>query len=506
MRTSDDMLMYNALDSAITKMCCEGFWPEVMDHDYRDTYDFTIRLLDPLMYMMTRGILVDTERLYGMKGTLSKDVEEKQEELNSICGRPLNVNSPKDVQAYFYIEKGIPPYTKRNAGGTTSITTDDKTMQRLARGTAQRPGMREAKLVQEIRGLKKLIGTYLDIELDSDNRFRCSYNPRGTKFGRVSSSKTIFGTGMNMQNLPMTAKSFLVADPGYIMFELDKRQAEWIVVAFLSGDANMMRVYFENKDPHTYTASQMFGVPEELILMENKIVGHESDVATIEELRHKLPDLKRLNFIPRNMSMRQSGKKANHGLNYDEGYRTFALTNEMVEADAKRVINFYHSIYPGIRQWYQAVQTQLRHNRILTNCMGRKYKFMDAWGDSLFKAAYSFNPQSTVADNVNWGIIYAYEDVSPKMQPLEILGQVHDSILFQYPIYLLPDLVEVIRKIQGYMEPELEYMGRSFTIKTDMKAGFNWGELEELELGKPDDQLEQDLKRLIDKHGKQATQ
>ena len=70
----------------------------------------------------------------------------------------------------------------------------------------------EAKLVQELRALEKLHGTYLEVGIDKDDRIRSSWNPRGTKFGRFSSSKTIFGSGMNLQNLHPEFKEFLVSD------------------------------------------------------------------------------------------------------------------------------------------------------------------------------------------------------------------------------------------------------------------------------------------------------
>ena len=111
------------------------------------------------------------------------------------------------------------------------------------------------------------------------------------------------------------------------------------------------------------------------------------------------------------------GKKSNHGLNYDEGYNTFALINEIEIAEAKRIVNLYHSIYPGIRQWHEFIKRQLSTDRTLTNCFGRKIRFFDGWSDSLFKAAYSALPQSTVADTgrISCGFgPYAIDPASPR--------------------------------------------------------------------------------------------
>lgn len=473
-----NFLEYNALDSACMVQIRDAFWEDMQEQGFGPAYQMTIDLLPVLTFMQTRGIKVDMEAMLITKAEILASAATKQEELNKLCGRELNVNSSKDCQKYFYVELGITPYY--NEG---KVTVDDAALQRLTRGTAKRPGLRQAKLVQDIRGLQKLHGTYLDIEFDSDQRLRCSYNPRGTKFGRLSSSKTIFGTGTNQQNLPQEFKKFLVADPGYILWEVDKRQAEWVVVAYLSQDANMMQVVEEGKDTHIHTASLMFNAEPELVEHEGKVVGMNSDPDVIAELRNADEVLRQLtgNF-PRTMSARQCGKKSNHGLNYDEGPAKFALINELEQNEGKRIVEMYHQIYPGIRAtYYEDVKRKLSRERSLTNCFGRKVRFMDAWAPDLWKAAYSMLPQSSVVDSLNQGMVRIYDDPwicnSDGGSSIDILAQVHDSILMQVPIDVirLPSFAALRDKVFSMVSPTLTYHERSFTIATDMKLGLNWG-------------------------------
>lgn len=471
-------LEYSCLDSACMVEIRDAFWEDLSEQGFGSAYQMTIDLLPVLTFMQTRGIKVDMEAMLKTKYEILAQTAEKQRKLNQLCGRELNVNSPKDCQKYFYLELGIEPYY--NEG---KVTVDDTALQRLARGTAKRPGIHQAKLVQDIRGLDKLYGTYLDIEFDSDNRLRCSYNPRGTKFGRLSSSKTIFGTGTNQQNLPQEFKKFLVADPGYVLWEVDKHQAEWVVVAYLSQDANMIKVVNEGKDTHIHTASLMFDADPDLVQYENKLVGMNSDPDLIAEIRAKDELLAKFttNF-PRTMSARQCGKKSNHGLNYDEGPNKFALTNELEQSEGKRLVEMYHQIYPGIRVWYEFIKRQLQKDRSLTNCFGRKVRFMGAWDMDLWKAAYSMLPQSTVVDSLNQGMVKIYNDnliCGSGWQNLniDILAQVHDSILMQVPLTTIEDLAafsNVHSRVFNYVSPELSYHGRKFKIATDMKIGLNW--------------------------------
>jgi DNA polymerase I-like protein with 3'-5' exonuclease and polymerase domains len=475
-------LEYSGKDSARTVQIHDAIW-DALDPVFRPAYDMTMRLLPVLMFMQTRGIVVNKTALAETKVDVLASAAEKQKELDALVGRHLNVNSPKACQAYFYGELGIPPYKT----ATGAVTLDDLALQRLVRGTAARPGLRQAKLVQEIRGLQKLYGTYLNLEFDGDGRLRGSYNPRGTKYGRLSSSKTIFGTGTNFQNLPQEFKKFLEADPGYVFVEVDKRQAEWVVVAYVTNDANMIAAVENGVDVHTHTASLMFNVSYDIIKKEHKLNGHTTSADVVAHNRRNDPDIYGAMLTcgkqwPRAMSLRQCGKKSNHGLNYDEGPNGFAIINEIEIPEAKRIVSMYHNIYPGIRIWYETVKKLLQKDRILVNCFRRAVRFLGAWGDTLWKSAYSMLPQSTVVDSLNQGMVSLYEDEKVcgiNGANADILAQVHDSILLQVPVEYLKDeerFNQLLEKIREETSPDITYNGRTFKIASDFKFGMNWGE------------------------------
>lgn len=506
-RVSNQTLRYNAKDCIVTYECADAFHKEVDRPSYkempsfRQTYDHTIDLLEPLMYMMSRGVKVDRNKLAEERINISKRIDELQSEINEICGADINPNSPKQLMEYFYVTKGITPYTKLNAQKKSVITVDDRALQRLARGTASRRGLKEAGLIQEYRKLNKLRGTYLDIAFDSDNRLRCSYNPRGTRFARLSSSKTVFGTGMNMQNLPATFLSFLIADEDCIFLQLDKSHAEWVVVAYNYGEENMISAIEQGIDPHAYTASKMFKVPLELIIEENKALGHTSDPDEVREYRMGHPELSKLieenRWLPRTMSMRQCGKKSNHGLNYDESPNMFGLINEITQKEAAVIVEFYHRLYPGIRRGYEHTKQQLQTNgRVLTNLFGRPYRFLGAWNADLFKAAYSYVPQSTVGELVNRAIVNIYHASLPEFSNLEILQQVHDSVTLQIPLSD-PNLGHAIHTAARLLSPKLSAHGREFVIRTDLRVGKNLRDMTELRIDSNPNKLAESVRRAV---------
>ena len=196
---------YNALDSATVLEAWPALLDEMQSGGYMRTYELTMRCLRPIIYMQTRGFKVDMQRLEATREQISTELAAKRLELDEVAEVPFNPASPKQCMEYFYVRKKIKPYTSRSTG---KVTTDDQAMARIV----ARYGLREARLVQDIRNLSKLQGTYLDVTLDPDERIRTQYNIRGTTTGRLSSGKTVFGTGLGMQNLDPKFKQFLVAD------------------------------------------------------------------------------------------------------------------------------------------------------------------------------------------------------------------------------------------------------------------------------------------------------
>jgi DNA polymerase-1 len=271
-----------------------------------------------------------------------------------------------------------------------------------------------------------------------------------------------------------------------MFISLDKRQAEWVVVAYASGDTSMIAAVEQGLDVHAYTASRMTKVPIDIIKAENKAIGHTSDPEEVLEYRRSIPLLSKMidagMWFPRSMSMRQCGKKSNHGLNYDETYRMFALINELTEKEAKFIVDFYHKGYPGIQKWYDWTLKELqRYNRVLVNMFGRPYRFLGHWDKDLWKSAYSYNPQSTVGELVNRGMCDIYYDKRPELGDAEIVQQVHDNILLQIP----EDsrfLGEAVLAAKKHLEPVLQWQGREFVIATDMKIGYNLRDMLEVPL------------------------
>lgn len=450
----EELWVYNATDSLICQKAFPWQLTELSQQNNLSAYFRQVKVVEPLVYMQEHGMKIDVEGMKQFGLQLDKEADELQKELDEMVGQSLNINSSKQLKEYFYVTKGIKPYKNRSG----AISVDKDVLKRLIRR-----GVKEAKLIQQIRQKKKLRSTYINMDkIDPDGRIRCSYNPVGTIFSRLSSSANIFGTGMNMQNWPDRAWRFVVADEGYIYYSFDLSQSENRMVAYIGQIAQMIHAFETKKDVHKLTASLIFGKPYDEISSEDG----SSSLGSGE------------------YSERFWGKKANHGLNYDLGYRNFAFINEIPESEGKFIVQRYHSTYPGVRNGFHTyTKSQLHRNRTITNLMGRKTTFLDEMGDKLYKKSYSCNPQGSTGDIINErGINFIYYD-QETFAPIELLNQIHDSIGFQIPIKTdWKTQAEMLLKIRRSLETPLSIHGRDFSIPADLTMGFSLAKSEGEEL------------------------
>lgn len=271
-----------------------------------------------------------------------------------------------------------------------------------------------------------------------------------------------------------------------MLIEFDLAGAEWVIVAYVSGDKNMISVVESGESPHVATGHLISRVDKELILKEHKLLGNMTDPDAIRTMREEhLPEMfDGEPFLPRSMTIRQAGKKSNHGLNYNMRYRRFALENEMPESDAKPIVELYRTeAYPGLLDYHEEVRTTIKtKNRTLENLLGRKVRLLDQPGPDLWDKAYSFVPQSTVFDVCRQAFVRAYNDDSRIMRVARFKGNVHDSVLYGYPNVSHDQVIDFAVRMRELLSITLEAKGRQFRLGVDVKAGPNWGAMESIEL------------------------
>ena len=453
---------YNGMDSIVPVEAIPKQIETLRRQSNIETYERQRKLIEPLIYMSERGIRVDVQGMAEYKEEQQEKLDQLAEDLNREVGYEINFNSPPQMMKYFYEECGIKPYFNRK---THKMTSDVDALKRIFR--QNRKGSQAARLMLDIRSLSKRISTYLNIgKVDKDGRYRSSYKPVGAETGRLSSGETIFGTGGNQQNWPHDLLQFFLFDESYIGYSLDLSQIENRIVAHVGGIISQIKAFEQGIDLHRLTASIIFGKPYDEISNED---GSSS-----------LGDGKQ--------SERYWGKKGNHALNYDVGYKTFALKNEMPEAEAKRILGVIHQGYPQIRGGYHIViQNMLKRDRTVTNLFNRKRLFLGpiipsypnvpkSACQTTYREAYAQLPQSTTADKINeQGVEYTYYN-QDLFRPIELLTQIHDSIVFQIPLSIpWTEHAKMISLIKDSLEVPLTWHDTKFATPCDVVAGLNMG-------------------------------
>lgn len=443
--------IYNGLDCIITNEVLDVLLPQ-LDNQTTGTYSFSRDLQAPILEMRCRGVLIDQRRRAEVIDLYFDQLDRLEEQLNRIVGHGLglwqfNWRSNKDLHLLFYDHLGLPPIRR---GGRPTVNRE--ALEKLESYFSAR--LIVAHMLQ-MRDMQKKIGM-LKTEIDNDGRMRTSYNIAGTTTGRLSSSFSEFGTGTNLQNIEESLRSVFVADPGYKLAYLDAEQGESRVVGAIEGNLFDDWKYLdacEGGDLHTTVAKLVW-----------------SDLAWTGDLRADRELAERPYY--RHYDRRFMCKKIGHGTNYGGKPRTLANQAKIEIGLIEDFQPKYFRAFPAHLRWHAFVDRTLREDGYLVSLTGRKRWFFGRRNDdSTLREAIAYDPQGSLADILNRGMLNVWESGS-----CILLMQIHDAILVQYPE---EEEDKIIPKILEDLKVPIRLdSGRLFTIPYGVATGWNWGKFD----------------------------
>ena len=198
--TEDDMSEwhYNSMDSIVTYVCSYIIEDNLKAAGMTDYYFNHKHLLAlALADAQSEGIDINNERRQELIVEQEAILKEWQSKINTIAKEEINPSSHPQMVQLLYHKMSFPKVYKDN-----KVTTDEKALRALEKKYPDEPVL-EAIIM--FRKTRKLISTYLKAKIDEDGKMRTSWNPSGTASGRISSSKTIWKTGIAMQQIPKGA-------------------------------------------------------------------------------------------------------------------------------------------------------------------------------------------------------------------------------------------------------------------------------------------------------------
>jgi len=199
------------------------------------------------------------------------------------------------------------------------------------------------------------------------------------------------------RRLPNVRRLF-IPDAGYVMGDVDLDRADLQVVVWEADDQEMKAMLREGVDMHTENARTL-------------------------------------------RCSRPQAKAWVHGTNYGGSARTMAMAAGVTVAQSEAMQRRWFAAHPGIKEWHRRVEASLQQTRSVRNAFGFRRTYFDRI-EGVLPEALAWIPQSTVANVINMGLRNIYQH----LPAVQLLLQVHDSLVLQWPVELDPAIRPSIRK------------------------------------------------------------
>lgn len=480
--TSEDALWrYNCMDCVYTREVGEVELATAKTLGLEKVHEFQQQMFHPVLQTMLRGVRVIEKTRDRLILELQEQIELRCTFLRYVLGCELNIDSPKQMQALFYTDLAQRPVmTRAKKGSPAHITCNDEALQTLA---SREPLLKPVcSAIADIRTLGKFLGDFVLARRDADGRMRCSYNIGGSESGksapktyRLSSSKSAFGSGLNLQTVPSeksksvgkaerrehfsvigdpysfpNLREMFGPDPGMTWFSGDLDRADIHAMAWDADDPLLKEVLLKKADIHLVNAFVCDGKEppplDELVETHPKYLDHRGP------MKYK----------------REFAKVFAHATDYLGKARTVAAATGKTVAETDRAQKIYLSTYKGIKRWQDRVMEEVKKRRYVENVFGYRWYIFDRIDDSVMPEAVAWGPQSVVSIVINKIWYNIYKEV-PEAQ---VLLQTHDSLDGQIPTHRKVFLLEEIRKAAAIVVPYLDPLIIPFGIST---SEISWG-------------------------------
>ena len=430
-----DVYEYAAVDADITLRLKNVLEPKLKEAGVEQLfYEIEMPLVRVLAEMEMNGVCIDTNSLQETSKIFTNRLLELEERIYQLAGEQFNIASPKQVGDILFGKMKIIDKPKKTKTG--QYVTNEEVLQQLKH---------KSEIVEDIleyRGLKKLLGTYIDTLPNLINKrtghIHTSFNQTITATGRLSSSDP------NLQNIPIRGedgkeiRKAFIPEPGCLFFSADYSQIELRVMAHLSGDEHMMEVFREGKDLHAATAATIYK--------------------------------KDINDVTRDE--RTKSKRANFGIIY--GITVFGLSErlDISRDESKLLIDGFFQTFPQVHDYMEASKQLARERGYAETVFHRRRYLPDINSRNAtvrnFAERNAINApiQGSAADIIKVAMIRIYERFKAENIRSKMILQVHDELNFS----VYPDEKERVESIV------IEEMQRAFPLRVPLIADCGWGD------------------------------
>ena len=429
-----DVYLYACEDADVTLKLKNALEKELKENDAeRLFYDIEMPLVPVLVHIERNGVLLDTEALKQSSAHFTAQMEQIEKEIYELAGETFNIASPKQVGEVLFDKLKIIEKAKKTKTG--QYVTSEEVLESLRH---KHPVVEK---ILEHRGLKKLLGTYIDalplLINPRTGRVHTSFNQTVTATGRLSSSNP------NLQNIPIRdengkeIRKAFIPDEGCLFFSADYSQIELRIMAHLSEDKNMIDAFLSNHDIHAATAATIYKI-----------------------------DLKDVSS-----DMRRKAKTANFGIIY--GISVFGLAERMNvdRKEAKELIDGYFETYPGVKAYMDKSIQVAQEKGYVETIFHRKRFLPDINSRNAVVRGYAERNainapiQGSAADIIKVAMARIYQRFQTEGIQAKMILQVHDELNFSVPVNEKERVEEIV----------IEEMEKAYRMHVPLKADCGWG-------------------------------
>jgi DNA polymerase-1 len=399
--------------------------------------DVEMPLVPVLVEIERNGFLLDVRALEQLSKELERELDRMMETIAHLAGGEFNINSPKQLAAVLFDKLGLTPIRKTKTG----YSTDEDTLTQLAT-QHELPAQ-----ILNYRSLSKLKSTYVDalpqLVNPETGRLHTSLNQTVAATGRLSSTEP------NLQNIPVKGdyglriREAFIAPPGHLLLCADYSQIEPRILAHLSQDERLLRVFERGEDIHMATAVEIFRLPPEQITRE----------------------------------MRRAAKTVVFGIVY--GISPFGLAQNIgvSQAEAKKYIDTYFERYAGVKALLDRTIAEAKEKGYTTTILGRRRPIPElqsadptqrGFGERM---AVNSPIQGSAADLIKVAMIDVHKRLHAELPGGKMILQVHDELIFETPEQ---ELERAKQLVKSEMEAVGRKLGLSVPLKVDVGVGRNW--------------------------------
>ncbi len=355
----------------------------------------------PLAYVLAdmelRGFALDVSELKKFGENLRETENDCIARIHMICGHEFNVNSPKQLGQILFEELKLPAGKKTKTGYSTNAEV-------LESLRDKHPIVNE---ILEYREIAKLRSTYADGLLaaaDENSRVHTNFNQTIAVTGRLSSTEP------NLQNIPVRSalgrelrRFFVASAPDRCLIDADYSQIELRILAHVASDIDMIHAFTSGEDIHTFTASQVFGVPLSSVTAE----------------------------------LRKRAKAVNFGIVY--GISKFSLAGDLgiTQKQAAEYIDSYFAKYSGISNYLEAAVIAAKDLGYSQTVFGRVRHIPELKASKIplrqfgERVARNSPIQGSSADIIKLAMIRVHSALKSEGLDAHLILQIHDELIIE---------------------------------------------------------------------------